>query len=523
MPKYFDGFFKDMTTMFFSVALLLLSIVILIRSIRAFAKVYIVKKFLSNKFSRISSSENRNLYIIIPVLREQNIIADTLNYYLDMYQKSLENISFQMVIVGTIKEKFEKETNKKRLSDILRLCSIGVSKSRLKHEFLGVLTDKTIDHLLSYGTTITYDVISGTYISQSTSGDVVQHWIRQNSSRLKRLEKFNVIYIECPDENGNRTSQINYAYEYLKGHIRHIEQNDIIGIYDADSRPEMSIISNVFSCFTNDIRCGQQPLHYLDAANRLALENRSPIVVANALYQTTWTVIKEIPNFLSYAKHIEHQKNSNSYRQYPNSVYMFGHGEFLTVSLLDSIGGLPAKVSADGMQLGYRLSLINEPIRLFTAFCSDDVPSTVSSLITQHSRWYAGNIEYDVAYNWACQFLGIKLPKQSYIENIFLNINWALRPFVFLAIFALSHLYIESHEIKLLTDLFLITGLIIYCYLTPYLSIQLMPVPVKVRFLDWLFIPIAVLVKSIGPWKYLFSIASYKLFGFKIELKKVER
>jgi cellulose synthase/poly-beta-1,6-N-acetylglucosamine synthase-like glycosyltransferase len=498
----------------------LFSLIALFRSLRALSKVWVSKKFLQTRNLQIEvPKENKNFYIVIPVLREQNIIHETLDYYLGIYQANYENIKLDVVVTGTGKEVIEKETNKQYLADIFNMCIEGTSKAKLKKAFVGILSDYTIDSMLEFGKEITPSIILDLFNSQASSADVFNQWIEEKESILKRENHISYRYLECPELNGNRTSQINYAFDVLR---REMKENDIFVIYDADSHPQEYSFYDVAS---RELECGQQPLHYLDAANRLAHERKDPVVVANALYQSCWTIIKEIPNFMGYMRHIEHLKkeNNNNHVQYKNSVYMFGHGEFMTVGFLDKIQGLPKDVITDGMQLGYRLSLINQPVQLLSTFCSDDVPNTVPSLITQHSRWFAGNVQYGSAYRWARDFLKIKLPTKSYLENILLNTNWALRPFLFFGLVVFTYIFVHDITLKSISYMALLSSLIVYSYITPYFALKLMPVKPDVRFIDWLSIPLAILIKSIGPWKYMVDIVAGKLLGFDPTLKKVER
>lgn len=506
---------------FFSFISFTISLIILIRSIQACSRINESKQFLNERHIQISSvQKKRSFYIIIPVLREQNIIIETLNFFFEIFQQNSSNITFYLIVAGTAKEKFDKENFIIHLKDIYALYKKNANYQLIKKRFQGILSDNTIEQIINSENTISLSTLQKLYNSQPSSGDLVKKWLVDNKDSLGKAKRINILYIECPNQNGNRSSQINYAIQQLRYQM---SKEDIIGIYDADSRPEIQTFDYIASNLSSNINCFQQPLHYLDAVNKFVNENKSPIINAYALYQTTWSVIKEIPNFLLYMKHVSRYKNTSSYHQFKNSVYMFGHGEFLTVKLLDEIDGIPKNVSADGLQLGYRLSLINEPIKILPFFCSDDVPSKASTLITQHRRWYAGNIEYGFAHKWASNYLDKKIPKFSYIENIFLNINWALRPIIFISTLIISLYYIETPLFQMITLVSLVLSLLIYCYVTPYLSIKLIPIKVKVRFIDWIFLPIGIFLKSIGPWTFIIYLLLKRIFGFQFELKKVER
>ena len=182
---------------------------------------------------------------------------------------------------------------------------------------------------------------------------------------------------------------------------------------------------------------------------------------------------------------------------YYRSLYLNGHGQFLSMELYDEINGVPEKVITDGIQIGYRLSLIGEPIGTIPAFCSDDVPNKISSIIHQHRRWYAGSIQYQEAFSWAKIYTKRKFSKCSYWENVLVNFTWAFR----LPIVVGYALYLLFH----LKRYFYVFIIFVICIVMYNLVIPIIAHGIqknqflKIRVWDWLALPISIGLKSIGP------------------------
>ncbi len=163
--------------------------------------------------------------MLIPVLREQNVIVKTLTHFTNL---KTENADILVCIAGTSREKSQ----------------------RPNHE---------------------------------TTGEVVTQWIKDNACSCTFR------YTEISEEEGDRASQLNYAVKSNEDF-----KPDIIGVYDADSLPDSETLNEISARWQQSkSTVFQQPVHFVDTANRMAHEGANPILTANALYQTTRTVIRE--------------------------------------------------------------------------------------------------------------------------------------------------------------------------------------------------------------------------------------
>ena len=424
------------------IILLIFSIPFIVRLVLYIKHMVLVKKYLSQN-ENIESSEKKNVLVLIPVLREQSVIKDTINHCVNMHTK---NMNLYLVIAGTKRE-----------------------------------TKTDID----------------------TTLEVVQGWISKYKMDLP--SNIDVDYCEALDDGGDRATQLNYAVQYMHN-VKGVRNLDYIGVYDADSLPYSNTLNEVVASFVadKDLCACQQPVHFVKSANLMAANKENPLLIANALYQSTWTVISELPMWIKY-----YQKKGNKLSK--RHLYLIGHGEFMTNDVYENFR-FPEYEITDGIQLGYRLGMSNKKVKPLREFCNDDVPHQIKSLIKQHKRWFGGCMNFFSSYKWSKKTFGTNAIVQV-IDGLWSQARWAWTSWIYIAMLIIS----------ILTDvrwfaLYLSMG-IIYSYIIPIISHRILNAGIKVRIIDWLCLPISIFIKSIGPNIFIFN----KMFGKKIKYEKVER
>jgi cellulose synthase/poly-beta-1,6-N-acetylglucosamine synthase-like glycosyltransferase len=394
-------------------------------------------------------SKKINILILIPVLREQRIILKTLEHFKEL---KIENINLIICIVGTIREEIEKE----------------------KFDY-----------------------------SCSTK-EIVEDWIKKyNLSKEKGLYYH---YSEEMDINGDRATQLNHGVEFIKK----IFKIDIIGVYDADSLPNEGTLYEVVKYYeeNKEITC-QQPVHFIEAANRMSLQKVNPILIANALYQTTWTMIRELPRWVLHYRKENFKRND----------YLIGHGEFISLEIYEKFK-FPEKEITDGIQLGYRISMSNKKIVPLSLFCQDDVPQNLKQLILQHKRWFGGCMRLKSAYKWSKNDSTNNAIFQL-LDGYWSQISWAYASLIIIyGIICSIELFFQKQFIFFYLLILLV---FIYCYIIPYVAHKMLLPKIKIRFIDWLCLPIAILIKGIGPNLYILQFILSKVTKKKIKYSKVER
>ena len=345
-----------------SVVIIICSLPFILRLVLYFYHLIMVNKFLKEEVEFNGIADEKNIIILIPVLREQNVIINTIKHFLKM---KLHNINLHLIIAGTKRER------------------------------------KNIE---------------------ISTVDIVQEWINECGQDLP--DNIHVDYCEADDEVGDRATQLNFAINYAFNKMK-ISRIDCIGVYDADSLPSESTLQEVMYNFSAeaDLCACQQPVHFSMAANKMAINKENPILIANALYQSTWTAISELPMWLKYYKH-DGKKLSKRH------LYLIGHGEFLTQSIYDEFH-FPEYEVTDGIQLGYRLGMSNKKVKPLHEFCNDDVPHKVSALIKQHMRWFGGCMNFKSSYMWCRDQFKTNAVIQV-IDGLWSQARWAWTVWIYL-------------------------------------------------------------------------------------------
>ena len=414
-----------------------------------FRNLIIVRSYLSNVI--LPTVEIRNLredcsmLILIPVIREQNIICQTLDHFMSM---NVENINLYIAIAGT-----SRETND-----------------------------------------------NGTL----STGDVVNEWILRQDLSVGNIR--DVFFCEAKELNGDRATQLNYAVLCFQEKYPS-RKLDYIGVYDADSLPSVETLQQVRQIFTTNqsiVAC-QQPVHFIKAANRMAAEGKNPLLVASAIYQTTWTAIRELPSWIRYAQ-------SPAEELFCENIYLIGHGEFLRFETYNMFK-FPEFEVTDGIQLGYRLGMSNKKFSPLKEFCDDDVPQNIVGLINQHKRWFGGCMNLYGAYKWSYEHFGIKSIFQL-VDGYWSQMCWA---WASLSIIIALFVAIMTYDMTATVILGLIV--VVYSYVIPLAAHLVLPGKITVRFSDWMVLPLAIALKGIGPNYFILE----KIVCGNVKFKKVER
>lgn len=407
-----------------------------------FRNLYVAKRFLDKASTKsVLRLPERRFLILIPVLREQSVITKTLDHFMNLNADGLELF---IVIAGTSREGHEKE--------------------------------------------------------ERTSA-VVEKWIADRSFPAN----IEVFYSEIDEIQGDRATQLNYAVDLYNERYPDREL-DYIGVYDADSLPSINTLIEVTEVFETrpEVAACQQPVDFVDAANRMSHEGKNPLLVGNAIYQTTWTMIRELPSWVGFGM-------SDSGKEYLRNVYLIGHGEFLRYHEYLKFK-FPEFEVTDGIQLGYRMGMSNHKIMALSEFCTDDVPQSIGSLVQQHKRWYGGCMKLIDAYRWTKNHFGVSSFFQL-IDGYWSQLCWAFAsPMIFLTLIA----GMLMKNMVCVIDLAII---LVYAYAIPYIALRVLGKKLVIRKRDWLIMPLAIILKSIGPNVYFFE----KMFMKSVRYSKVER
>ena len=215
---------------------------------------YIMNLFLTAKYFKCSkknreavadnSGSQVNMLILLPCLREQNVITGSIDYFSKM---SINNINLYIGVACTHREEL---TNDR------------------------------------FGFTQTTASIAREYIANTIFPDNVRVFVCEAND-------FN---------NGDRATQMNFAVDSF------VESNpeiriDVIAAFDADSRPTSKTFEEVARKYRNNPNVSyQQPDVYIGSASDMKDDGSSILAMANAVYQNSWTMISEIPMLIRYGR-----------------------------------------------------------------------------------------------------------------------------------------------------------------------------------------------------------------------------
>jgi hypothetical protein len=151
-------------------------------------------------------------------------------------------------------------------------------------------------------------------------------------------------------------------------------------------------------------RVFQQSAIFLDNFHSL-LDRNSPLngrlLQANAVLQTRWTLIHEIPRILRQFFVLKRWKMRLLH------THCVGHGLFLRKDLVRELGGIPSGTLTEDFALGFTLSLRGEPIQVLSVLESADMPRSIDAALRQKYVWFFGPMDHiSYAMNFVRNYAG---------------------------------------------------------------------------------------------------------------------
>lgn len=420
-----------------------------------------------NKTFESNNKDFANFIILIPVLREQKVIKETLALFSSL-NYNLNKL--KVVVVTTQREITEMNFHR----DQLMPSTIEITKNNI------VLLNKKLGKKVFY-------------------------------------------HIHYPYNQGVKSDQLNYALKELLIKDPKIYKNKslYIGIYDADSK----INANVLKILSNDAIKNnlplvyQQPTVYFKNFNKLPNTINGLFMKSFALWQTRYALGYEIPMFLD--------STGNSRRLLKKMQYCIGHGLFIRADFLKKINFFPTPI--EDTRIGHIFSYLGQEIRLLPSFESVEVTNKLSRLIKQTSIWFIGENYIVKDFKIANKIKNIINIRSFFliIYKSFKNLLWATEGLVFITITIVGLLL--PNKIPFLIFLFgMISYFYLSAFYLLAKHEQLEKItnglinfkPTKVDFLfNILFLPLNGFLLFLGPQLAIFRL----IFIRKNILPKTER
>lgn len=397
--------------------------------------------------SENKSYSNIGFKIILPVLREQGVIEDTIKFF----YKYTEMFNMEIIVVTTQREKVEYSLVEKFIIN----CIEFDKKFKFDQKIKLVLNRERYDYLEKNWETLSkeekYEYLNR--YKYATTSDIVDRVI--NNLDKKCIKHFTTdLYAK------GKVGQINYAYNHYLKNLD--EGNYYIGIYDVDSRPNSCVFRAICNIVANRKNVGIPPLiqqvpnYFLGYEKLKGLEGL--LAFADAFSQTRWALGFEYAIYKRYSKKVAENKIRPL-------IYCIGHGCFVHSKTIDYIKSFPEQNPNDDLSLGYLMSVLGLEVMPLPIPDNCEIAKNSVSSIKQYRFWFGGSKKYMDDINYYCKKYNINLSKiQKFwfrLQGGMRNFFWACRSMLFTLSIILS-LWIYFYKSNFLPFVTTITGFLIY-------------------------------------------------------------
>lgn len=256
-------------------------------------------------------------------------------------------------------------------------------------------------------------------------------------SILKPINHDKLIKINYPGVDGKMAHQLNFAINYLLNN--NIINHQLVGVYNADSRPEEKTFFWITANFNSSHKVFQQYGNYFNNLDNIFKKSFFPksILFSSSAWQNRWSIGFEIFNNLKQISFLNNEKCS---LLYPIN-YCIGHGLFFTKDIFLSVGGFSENTHNEDAILGLELCYKKEYIKPIPYFDYADSPNSLTSLFFQKATWFFGPFQSFIYY----KILRKKDEKVNHFKLFILScklffhaIYWTVGPLLFLCFFIYS-------------------------------------------------------------------------------------
>ncbi|MBN3865710.1 glycosyltransferase family 2 protein [Pseudomonas frederiksbergensis] len=285
---------------------------------------------------------NLKTLVIIPVLREQQVIGNTLLHFEEILA---HNTDAAIAVCGAAEE------------------------------------------------TYSHDQESNT--SLSTKETVIKVANEINNRQKRRF----VTYLEYPYQNGIMAHQVNWAARYaFDAFDSPVDPTQtIVAIYNADSRPDSKSFLAMDAVFKTQGSAAQQISFY--SSGQCNSNFYKWISNSAAVWQTRWALAVEVFRLRLSNKlnlHTDQTKNWHSeltrFLLHPYN-YTIGHGFAVKLSTFIEMNYYPQTVRNEDAALGFVYSVSKLTVAPVVTHDNTEVPDSLKQLIKQQVSWYGGPAE----------------------------------------------------------------------------------------------------------------------------------
>lgn len=334
--------------------------------------------------------------VILPMLREDSIVARTMGQFL----KAIKNgLPVTVVVATTARELQQRDSVLKEIEASLRNGHLNVNRiNSLARTVLNQADAETFRALLDQKAAATSraQAFLREHLRTDT-GSVTRKLLPELNQAAGRDAFF---HVEAPAELEGKVGQMNAAVSFLRAQCVNGDARKVyVGVYDADSTPDQSVFDALRRVvgkreaeqkappgIFQQVSCYCQNLSSLKGIV-------GAISFADALAQTRWALGFEYPLYERYARTVQRGTGRRL-------VYCVGHGCFVSLELLDRIGGFPTCSPNDDLALGYLASVAGIEVQPVPVLDFCDVAPNPFASIRQSRFWYLGSARFhkDIAF-----------------------------------------------------------------------------------------------------------------------------
>lgn len=194
-----------------------------------------------------------------------------------------------------------------------------------------------------------------------------------------------------PEKNGKMAHQLNFSIKTLDD-TKQIKDDDLIAIYNADSRPDRNTFRWVVSRYKPGEReVFQQFGDYTGNLSEVRCDSnffRRSVILSAIAWQTRWSLGFELPHSLDQFGFL-----SRLGLTLGPLNYCIGHGLFLSYVVYKKVDGFNEKMHNEDAILGLQLSIRGITIEPIPFLDKVRVPDSIKALFLQQASWFFGPLQ----------------------------------------------------------------------------------------------------------------------------------
>ncbi|GAA4929080.1 glycosyltransferase [Actinoplanes utahensis] len=355
----------------------------------------------------VPAGEQPSVILLLPMLREDRRVAAACRHMLPVVRAGRR---VSVVVVTGDRERHEREGARRALLDM-------DSAARPADRLAGAARAVTAEALPALRTAVLAD-------DRQTVKQLLTEHCRPTTGELAAplVEALNreagwagFHHVGLTDEGSTKVAKLNRALQQWLETSGAGRPPDYVGVYDADSLPDLSVFDQLDTVVAEHRQRGAAPPDVVQqvacyCANLRSLTGRGSLLsLADAMTQTSWALGFEYPLYRRYAAAVDRRRTRPL-------VYCVGHGCFVSHDFLQHIGGFPEVSPTDDLALGFIASVVGARVVPVPAldYC-DIAPHPVQSM-RQAAFWFSGAAGFRHVLRYARDRFGPATTRRQWVS-----------------------------------------------------------------------------------------------------------